>query len=71
MNNDEEKLQSLLKGALPAINTELSRDLWPHMLRRLDESASSVPWFDWALATLLVAGVAISPHSILLLLYHL
>jgi hypothetical protein len=50
---------------------ELQRDLWPEMLRRLDERPLQVLWFDWALAA--VAGVLLcfSPGLIPVLLYHL
>jgi len=71
MNKEDEKIQSLLKHVMPPIERELDRDLWPHMLRRLEQRASSVPWFDWALGALLVLGLFISPHTIPVLLYHL
>ena len=51
------------------------RDLWPAMLRRMDEQSSrgaaSVPWFDWALAGGLVAFAAIAPRTIPVILYYL
>jgi len=71
MNSEEEKIRSLLSQALPPMQNELARDLWPQMLRRMDERAPTVPWFDWALIALLIAAIAVSPHSIPLLLYHL
>lgn len=82
---EEQKLADLLKQSMPPSNTELQRDLWPQMLRRLDQRAShrqwvasmfspsamsSVPWFDWALLAMLVLGICAFPRSIPIWLYH-
>ena len=67
----------LLKSAVPRVgdDADLPRDLWPAMLRRIDEQssrgASSVPWFDWALAGGLVAFAALAPRTIPVILYYL
>ena len=67
----------LLKSALPPVDSDadLPRDLWPAILRRMDEPAArgvaSVPWFDWALAGGLVAFAAIAPRTIPVILYYL
>jgi len=74
MNNqvNDKDLKALLKQALPPFqNTELQRDLWPQLLRRLDEQPLSVPWFDWALAALAAAALLFFPGMIPALLYHL
>ena len=69
---NEKELQALLKQALPpAQNTELQRDLWPQMLRRLDAQPLRVPWFDWALSALVAAALLFFPGAIPALLYHL
>lgn len=72
--NDKE-LKALLKQVIaPARDTELCRDLWPQMLRKLNEQpalAITVPWFDWALAAILGAVLIFFPGSIPALLYHL
>jgi len=69
--NDKE-LKALLKQALPPMeNTELQRDLWPQMLRRLDEQPLRVPWFDWVLAVVTAAALLLYPGAIPVLLYHL
>lgn len=70
--NDKE-LRELLKDSIAAAkNTELQRDLWPEMLKRLDqEQTVHVPWFDWALAALLSAALLLFPGVIPALLYHL
>jgi hypothetical protein len=77
MNNEEinKEMKELLKQAVtPVQDTELRGDLWPQMLRKLDEQPapiSHVPWFDWALAAILAAVLIFFPSSIPALLYHL
>jgi hypothetical protein len=72
MNNQEDaKIQTLLKQAMPPVENELECDLWPQMLRRLEQRTTAVPWFDWALLALLVVGLFVSPRTIPVLLYHL
>ncbi len=77
MSNEEinNELKELLKQAVPSVqNAELRRDLWPQMLRKLDEQpapAIHVPWFDWALAAILSAVLIFFPGSIPVLFYHL
>jgi type VI protein secretion system component VasF len=69
-----EDVERLLRHALPRIkdDAELDRDLWPAMLRRLDERRKvHVPWFDWVLAGGLVAVLALFPAWIPMLLYYL
>jgi hypothetical protein len=81
-----EKLRDSLKNSLTPMNTELQRDLWPQMLRLLDERSSratwfavlfsrpavaAAPWFDWALLAVLILAVCIFPNSIPIWLYHL
>jgi hypothetical protein len=70
--HDDKELQELLKQAMtPVEDTELPRDLWPEMLKRLEEPPVRVPWFDWALAALLGAALVLFPGGIPALLYHL
>jgi hypothetical protein len=77
MNNEEDnkEMKNLLKQVIaPAKDTELPCDLWPQMLRRLNEQPAAVvgvPWFDWALAAILGAVLILFPGSIPALLYHL
>jgi hypothetical protein len=77
MSNEEnnKEMKKLLKQAIaPPQDTELRRDLWPQMLRKLEEqraTVASVPWFDWALAAILSAALVLFPGSIPALLYHL
>lgn len=75
--HDQERIERLLKKSLPPIGAqvgaELRRDLWPAMLRRIDDDAhsTSVPWFDWALLAAVAAWLAFFPGMIPVLLYHL
>jgi hypothetical protein len=74
MKNDEEhqELKTLLgKVIAPVKDTELHRDLWPEMLHKLSEQPVHVPWFDWALAAVVSAGLIFFPGAIPALLYHL
>jgi hypothetical protein len=69
---NERELKALLKQVLPpAQSTDLQRDLWPQMLRRLDAQPLRVPWFDWALAAALAAALLLFPGAIPALLYQL
>ena len=72
---NHKEMKDLLKQAIaPVQDAELRRDLWPQMLRKLEEApapALHVPWFDWALAAILCAVLAFFPGSIPALLYHL
>ena len=70
-NHDEEEIRAALRAAFPPVDTELGRDLWPAMLRRMDEPAQKVPWYDWALAGGLTGATVFFPKLILLFAYHL
>jgi hypothetical protein len=80
---DRDQMKKLLKDALPPVDADSvpAHDLWPAMLRRLDEESEVLvtagqagfnwAWFDGALAAGLVLLVASFPASIPLLLYYL
>ena len=70
-NHEEDEMKALLRQAFPASETELQRDLWPNMLQRLNTSAITVPWYDWALIAGLAAVVIILPKLGLLFGYNL
>jgi hypothetical protein len=76
-DQEVDRMTLLLKGAIPRMDddADLPRDLWPAMLRRMDEPSTrgvaAVPWFDWALAGGLVAFAAIAPRTIPVILYYL
>ena len=70
--HDDKELRDLIKETIaPVADTELQRDLWPQMLKRLDRQPVHVPWFDWALAALVSAALLFFPGAIPALLYHL
>jgi hypothetical protein len=77
MSNEESSTETkeLLKQTVaPVPDTELRRDLWPQMLRKLEEQRlpiHDVSWFDWALASLAAAALLFFPGIIPALLYHL
>jgi anti-sigma factor RsiW len=70
--HEEERIQELLKQALPPIGeAKLQRDLWPAMVRRMEARATAPPWFDWALAAGVAVFVCAFPTAIPVLLYYL
>jgi hypothetical protein len=88
--HDEDRIRQLLRQALPPVaaqpepahslelssSLEPSVDLWPVLLRRLDECSVARPqsnwvWFDWALLAGLAVLIAAFPATIPLLLYCL
>ena len=65
-----------LRDAMPPLDelghgADLRRDLWPDMLRRLEQPPPRVPWFDWALLATAGAAAIFFPALIPVLLYHL
>ncbi|HEY2459792.1 MAG TPA: hypothetical protein VGI16_03255 [Candidatus Acidoferrum sp.] len=71
-HRDENEIRRLLKDSIaPLPDTELHRDLWPSMLRRLDQTSLRVPWWDWVLLGATVAVIAFFPGMIPALLYQL
>ena len=67
-----DEMKKLLRNSLPAIqDAELQRDLWPAMLRRIDQQTTRVPWWDWALLAGMTAAIFLVPGIIPALLYHL
>jgi hypothetical protein len=69
----DDRLKKLLREALPPIEgeSEPARDLWPDLLRRMDEKPATTPWFDWALLAGLVGLAAFFPTAIPVFLYYL
>jgi hypothetical protein len=69
---NNEKIRAALRRVIPPVaDRELKRDLWPQMLRRLEERPAHVPWSDWALVALVAIWFFFSPEAIPILLYHL
>lgn len=69
--DEEHELRELLKRGMAPMPTELRRDLWPEVLRRVEERRVRVPWFDWALAAAATACLVLFPHLIPVLLNQL
>jgi hypothetical protein len=73
--HERKRIEQLLKESFPpigaAVDTGLRHDLWPGMLKRLDEPPPAVPWFDWALLAAVGAWLVFFPGAIPVLLYHL
>ena len=73
--NKDNELEELLKQTIaPAKNTDLRRDLWPQMLRKLEQQPdpiNKIPWLDWVLVSLAGATLLFFPGVIPALLYHL
>jgi hypothetical protein len=72
---DQERIKQLLKETMQPITgqvgSELRRDLWPAMLKRLEARPAKVPWFDWALIAAVAALLVFFPGAIPVFLYHL
>ncbi|MGA8153466.1 MAG: hypothetical protein WB952_21120 [Terriglobales bacterium] len=68
---NDDKIVELLKQSIGPVDCEPQRDLWPHLLDRLQERAAPVPWFDWALLAALALWLCFAPGGIPVLLYHL
>lgn len=69
---DDEQFSNLIREAVePMGDHELSTDLWPRTLRKLDETRPRFSWFDWVLVSLLVLVCLLVPGAIPGLLYNL
>jgi hypothetical protein len=70
MTEDDRQIGKTLKEAFPPVNTELRRDLWPAVLRKINSRPDPVPWYDWALLGLSASVFLFYPRMILVLAYH-
>jgi hypothetical protein len=69
--HNDRQIRDALKQSSPSVNTELGRDLWPDVLRRLDARSVNVPWYDWVLVGLSTAMFLVFPRLVLVFAYHL
>jgi len=69
--HDDHQLRDALRQSFPQVNTELKRDLWPDVLRKLDVRPVGVPWYDWTLVGLSAAMFLAFPWLVLVFAYHL
>jgi hypothetical protein len=71
-DRNAEHIRTMLQEAMPPwTDTELKRDLWPEMLRRIDEQPAGLGWLDYLLAAALSLCVFLYPELVPSLLYHL
>ncbi len=68
---DDRQIRDALKQSFAPVNTELRRDLWPNVLRKLDARSVRVPWYDWALVGLSAVMFLAFPRLVLVFAYHL
>ena len=69
--HNDRQIRDALKQSFTPVNTELGRDLWPEILRRVDAHKVSVPWYDWVLVGLSAAMFLVFPRLVLVFAYHL
>jgi len=69
--HDDRQIRDALKRSFPPVNTELRKDLWPEVLRKLDARQVGVPWYDWALVGLSAVMFLAFPRLVLVFAYHL
>ena len=69
--HDVQQIRDALRQSFPPVNTDLGRDLWPEILRRVDAHTVRVPWYDWVLVGMSAAMFLIFPRLVLVFAYHL
>lgn len=69
--HDDRQIRDALKQSFRSVNTELSRDLWPDVLRKLDLRPVRVPWYDLALVGVSTVMFLAFPRLVLVFAYHL
>jgi hypothetical protein len=72
MSEDTDRqIRDVLKQSFPPVKSELRRDLWPDVLRKLNLRPVRVPWYDWALVGLSALMFLAFPRLVLVFAYHL
>ena len=69
--HDDQQIREALRRSFSPVSTELGKDLWPVVLRRLEARPTPVPWYDWALIGVSVGVFLFFPHLLLVFVYHL
>lgn len=69
--HDDQQIRDALRRSFAPVNTELGRDLWPDILRKLDGHSIVVPWYDWVLGGLSAVAFLVFPRLVLVFAYHL
>jgi hypothetical protein len=67
--NDTDRLQQLLRAALPPADGEPVADLWPRVLARVD-SPPRWSWIDAGFAAIAAATLLLYPEGLYLLAFH-
>ena len=71
-DRDAEAMCQRLRTALPPwTDDELHTDLWPRMLRRLDEQPAAFGWFEALVAAATLVSCVFFPELVPMMLYHL
>ena len=69
--NGDERLQQLLRSALPLSGDRRdAHDLWPSVVERLQQRPGWT-WIDLAVAACVATALLLFPESVFLLSYHL
>ena len=68
-----ERMEQLLRASVGRVDAaaEPGHDLWPTMLRRMEQKAVVSAWFDWALAGCVAVFAMAFPAAIPVFLYYL
>ena len=69
--HDDRRIRNALKQSFPPVNSELGRDLWPEVLRKLSTRPVVMPWYDWVLVGLSAVMFLAFPRLVLVFAYHL
>jgi len=71
LEHDNRQIREALQQSFRPIDTELGRDLWPAVLRKIDTRPVAIPWYDWALMAASSTVFLFFPQMILVFVYHL
>ena len=71
MKPEEQRMREMLRRAMPPVEKGDAPDLWPRMLRRLDEGPARMSMADRILLLLVSLGLVAFPAVIPQLLYQL
>jgi len=75
IDRELDRIRKTLESAVPPVpRIEPRRDLWPLLLRRIEQpprTSLRLPWFDWALLGLAATALFLFPALLPALLYHL
>ncbi len=70
MTPDDDLVRSL-RSTVPPWTDAAPPDLWPRMLRRIDQAPPRFGWLEAALAAAILAAFALYPEIVPVLLWHM